>query len=128
MYIAIPLKPSPVTRNTEPASGNFSFSSSDIPYLPHVTNISSRFGPPQQHEVVLRAGKLTVCNSWPMQTIKKYVILMHVSRPNTIKLCSGSTQMSIKFLLLITIKILKKIKDFICFKTLSYCIYFADKC
>ena len=65
MYADLPLKPSPVTLNTDPASGVSAFSSSVINCVAHVTYSSSKFLPPQQHDVILLAGNFTDVSSLP---------------------------------------------------------------
>ena len=47
--------------------------------------------------------------------------------PEVIKLVSYSTQLSMKFQLLMNFKMIKY-KDFSCFQTLRYCIFHTNKC
>ena len=63
----VPFTPNPVTLKTDPASGYFAFSSGFVPWAEEVTNNSSKFGPPKQHEVILGTGRFTLCSTVPVQ-------------------------------------------------------------
>ena len=56
-----------------------------------------------------------------------YAQSFYISGPEVIKLFSCSTQLSMKFQLLIKSKILTN-KEVYCFKSLRCCIYHANKC
>ena len=64
-----------------------------------------------------------------MSVVHKTISVTRVKgyNPEVINLFSCSTQLSMKFQLLIKGKMVKN-KDFSCFKTLICCIYPADKC
>ena len=57
--------PNPVALKIEPARDVSIFSSSVIPNLAQVMYISSKPLPPQQQDVVLLAGTVIVCSSFP---------------------------------------------------------------